>query len=244
MISDMGTIVYVGYTVAHLVVACWALWLWRVRGAPGAIYIALLSVGYTYGALIVALGRVIRPGEVLEGLSRPRFYAAAVLTPLVMMALLKIGVAADLKWADRRISLWLCLGTILTLILIGIFTQAIGVDIQAACYLDTIRYTVSTPLDQLCVPDQVPLSGVRRPIAVIAVGAFMLVVGLGVMLHTHWPWLFVGGALLPLYAMVVPLTPFDFAVGAGQVLLSVILASTSQYFSGARSVGPRLPRPN
>ena len=101
----MATLIFCLYSLAHFAVAVFALRILRRYAAPGALIIAVLSVGLVYDNGIVALGSSIGIGDTLERLSWPRFILHALVTPVMI-------VRASIWLIDRlMISSGVCLRT-------------------------------------------------------------------------------------------------------------------------------------
>ncbi|MFT4255184.1 MAG: hypothetical protein QM608_22210 [Caulobacter sp.] len=93
--------------------------------------LALIAAALCWDNLIIAAGSSIGAGELLRGLSIPRYVAHAVLTPLLM--LVAFGVAG----LRRRIWLWVLAAV---LIAVGVWTDLVHMNLELREYAGTLRY--------------------------------------------------------------------------------------------------------
>ena len=226
----MATLVFCLYSLAHFSTVVFAVRILRRYSAPGAAIIALLSLGLIYDNGIIALGSSIGIGATLETLSWPRFILHALVTPLMIVAVIQIAVAGGVRWLDSRTAwpgVWL-----LTAAMIGYGGYELTLlELQPACFSGITRYTSSASPAQFCFEGQQSLAGLGPPIPSIL--AVFLIIGFGVSLwrRKRWPWFGLGG-LQMLLAAAVPFSQFGLIPGnGGEVILQFAFVATAYRLS-------------
>jgi hypothetical protein len=226
----LATLIFSLYSLAHFAVAVFALRiLWRYS-APGALIIGVLSIGLVYDNGMIALGSSIGIGDTLEALSWPRFIMHALVTPLMIVAVIQIAIAGGVGWLNTRAA-WTGVG-LLTAAMIGYGVYELTVlELQPACFEGIIRYTSSASPVQFCFEGQQSLPGIGPPIPSIV--SVFLIMGFGVVFWRRhsWPWFTLGG-LQMLLAAAVPFSEFGMVPGnGGEVILQFAFVSTAYRFS-------------
>jgi hypothetical protein len=223
-----------------LAIADTILFAWTVRNArrfrePVLWLLAFLIAALPYDTALVAAGRWIGQGELLQALSAPRFMLFELSVPLTLIAAGGLARQAGLGFARPRWAMGLLCGVATAFILLdwrGIFTPP---QIHPACWADTLRYTLSVDPTQLC-PGRadVPARAALPPAAVLAL-PMLLVVGALTWWRRGWPWMFAGSAIsfallgLPA-ARVGPVPGF-----LGDALNMLALVATGSHFARARA---------
>ncbi len=232
----MATLLFSLYAIAHFSVAVFALRILRRYSAPGALIVAMLSIGLVYDNSLIALGSSIGIGDTLEALSWPRFILHALLTPFMIVAIVQVAVAGGIRWFDTR-AVWIGIWT-LTAALVGYGVYELSIlELQPACFHGVTRFTSSASAAQLCFEGQQSLPGGGPPIPSIL--SVFLIMGVGVVLwrRHRWPWFGLGG-LLMLLAAAVPISEFGLIPGnGGEVILQFAFVSTAYRFSGGWRAG-------
>ena len=226
----VATLLFCLYSLAHFSTVVFALRILRRYSAPGALIIAVLSMGLVYDNGIIALGSSIGMGDTLEALSWPRFILHALITPFMIVAIMQIAVAGGIGWVATRAAwtgVWL-----LTAVMIGYGIYELTIlELQPACFSGITRYTSSASAAQFCFAGQESLPGGGAPIPSIV--AVFLIMGFGVVLwkRHRWPWFTLGG-LQMLLAAAVPFSQFGLIPGnGGETILQFAFVATAYRFS-------------
>lgn len=226
----MATLIFSLYALAHFATAVFALRILRRYAAPGALIIAVLSVGLVYDNGIIALGSSIGIGATLQALNWPRFILHALVTPFMIVAIVQIAVAGGIRWLDTRAAwtgVWLLVAAMIGY---GIYELTL-MELQPACFSGITRYTTSASPAQFCFDGQQSLPGVGPPIPSIV--SVFLIMGFGVVLwrRHRWPWFGLGG-LQMLLAAAVPFSEFGLFPGnGGEVILQFAFVATAYRLS-------------
>ncbi|MGI9341993.1 MAG: hypothetical protein ACR2QV_04045 [Gammaproteobacteria bacterium] len=226
----MATLIFSVYALAHFAVAVFALRILRRYSAPGALIVAVLSIGLIYDNGLIALGSSIGIGDTLETLSWPRFILHALVTPFMIIAVVQVAIAGGIKWLNTRAAwtgIWILLAA---LVGYGIYELTL-LELQPACFMGITRYTSSASPAQFCFAGQQSLPGVGPPIPSIL--SVFLIMGFGAVLwkRHRWPWFALGG-LQMLLAASVPFSQYGLIPGnGGEVILQFAFVSTAYRFS-------------
>jgi hypothetical protein len=208
--------------------------MWRRDNAPGAPIIVMIAAGLVYDNLMIAVGATIGAGELLMTLSWPRFALHAICTPFTMIAVWQFANAADFRWAhDRRAwaAIWV---VVISMVVLGMNTGLIGLEIHPVCYQDIVRYSSAVSEAQLCFAGQTTVTGHGPPIPSISTAVLALGVGIALWRSRDWPWL-LGGALAMMVAASVPTSQFGLAASnGGEVILLLSYLATAARFSRCR----------
>ena len=226
----MATFIFATYAVAHFATAVFAFRILKRYSAPGALIVAILSIGLIYDNSLIALGATIGLGDTLEMLSYPRFFLHAVVTPFMIVAVVQVSIASGIEWLNTRAA-WIGIWT-LTAAMVGYGLYELTIlELQPACFGGIERYTSSASPAQYCFEGQQTLPGTGPPIPSIL--AVFLIMGFGaVMWKRHsWPWFALGGFQM-LLAAAVPFSQFGLVPGnGGEVILQFAFVSTCYRFS-------------
>ena len=218
--------------IAYLLLVAWSLELFRSRRAPGALLLALTCSAACYENFIVVIGTSIGLGPTLESLNALRFYFAAIATPLEIVVATLIAAVAGLRWAQRGLSLAIAWCLAAALIIMGLYQFGFDLQLEPACFMDTVRYVARAWPNQLCSPEQIPLVGMGPPWPLIISSLLILSIGVLIMLNTGWPWLFVGTLIVPVFSFAAPIGEFGvFIVYIGQLIYTIMLIATAMRFT-------------
>lgn len=195
----MDTLLYFFYTALYT-----ALLIWGLSGIPkhqlakwtSVIYIVILPL--IYDNLILATGKWIGEGDLLESLNFSRFCLHALVTPLLVMYSLGTLQESGVKWAKKN---WLVmLGILYTLgLMVFEFTaEVFGLELGVVKEYGTISYS--------SVED-----GTGPPIMVLLLTLILIVASAILWKKTKWPVFFIG-ALVMTIGSAIPIN-----VGSGAV---------------------------
>lgn len=146
----------------------------------GAGVMAMVFLGLLYDSLVVAGGRLIGAGTLLEWLNRGRYLLHGALLPLFFVVAVDLAERGDARWAGMRSQLaaWivaLLLG--ITGLIAGFFLR-----LEPTAMAGTLRYTV--------IRATTPTWAHLLPVVISAASAlFFIVVGVGLWRRRRWPWL-------------------------------------------------------
>ncbi|MFD3679318.1 hypothetical protein [Streptomyces sp. NPDC058613] len=187
---------------------------WR-SGGRGRLT-ALLGCALAYDSAVIAAGRVLGEGDVLEALSVGRFAVHAFGTPLVLPC-----AALALRWGGRETAAsWACAGVLTVL---GVSMTLPGLELEPRRWADTLRYADAEP------------GGF--PVAAVSAIVLLFLIGLAAWIRRRLPWIALGA----LAVFVASAAAFA-APPLGNLGEALMLASLLYTLHGAeRGRGPRPP---
>lgn len=212
-----------------LLVWAWRLWGRVPRGLLAMVVAPVLFL--PYDNLIIALGRWIGEGDLLQALNWPRFAAHALITPLWVIAAGSMARLAGLRWAQPKavMAAWCVVATALIVVLD--LPKLIALELHPACFADTLRYAESVSASQLCASTQAVIPSSGPPIAAIVAVVALVGVGAAVWRAARWPWLFAGAGVMFITA-AAPTSLVGPGIGSlGEVVLAAALLATAQHLS-------------
>lgn len=231
----MLSALFVIYGVVHIGLLAWVVRLYRQTRSPAVLMVIVPMLALWYDCLVVGFGRFLGPGDLLQALSYPRFWAHWAIGSFWIIAAGSIGRLAGLRLLQRR---WvmgaLC---VLTVLMIGIeIPHFFHLTLHPVCFADTVRYSEVVASNALCFPDQVPVSGGSPPIPPITTTAVILAVGIALWVRRGWPWMALG-AIAMLMAAAVPASKYGPAPSnAGEIVLAWAMVASAARF--LRATGP------
>ena len=213
----MSTILYPLYTIAHLVVAGWGVAVWRLTRRIGTLFIVLVGLGVVYDNLILSLGNSLGAGPLLLGLSIPRFVLHQLILPWLIVAAFQQAKVAGHRWANHTASGWIILALTLLVIVAGILTRLIPLNLEPAVMDGVTRYVAV---------------GAKGPplVSILSIG-FVGVVGLLLWRRNGWPWEFLA-AVLVFVGEGVPVEWVRRILGSGfEVLFLAVMLTTDRWLA-------------
>lgn len=165
-------------TAVLQLVCVWLLWT-RTTHVARIWLLIIVGAGLAYDSAMVGLGALIGEGALLEALSWPRFFAHALLTPLLIWwAADRVG--APVPW--RRAALALTAAMIVW----GVVTELPHLNLVVEEYADTLRYAAdhpAPPIPALVVTVVLLVAGVllwrREGVRAPLIGTVLLVLASG-----------------------------------------------------------------
>jgi hypothetical protein len=212
----MLTAAYIGFALAQLALAIWAIVLFSQRRSLGAFTVALPIALLVWDNAVVALGATIGDGPLLIALSWPRFVGHALLTPIWILTAFeyarRVG-APRLQGRGSVIAEWALYGAMAAL---GFLKAVILLKFEPVTQGDLFYYTNGGGFP-------------GPPIPALVMVVVVIVAGYVVFRRTGWIWMLVGGVVM-FIAAAVPISLAGFLVSnAGEVALSLALVATERF---------------
>jgi len=237
----VGAYLHPLYTLAHAGILCWLIQVWRRSARPGircaAAITALTTAGLVYDNGIISLGALIGLGHTLKLLSYPRYVLHALVTPMMIFAMVQIAGAAEVRFAQRRAVRAGAAALAILMIPVGIAEDLAGLQLHPVCFQSVVRYSTSVAQAALCSPDQpvVPAGG-GPPIPSVVAVVIVLVLGGVLWRQRRWPWAFLAGLVMFIGA-ALPASRFGLLPGNGAEIVFVAgFAASAVRFARPRSV--------
>ena len=212
----MLTTAYIGFTLAQLALAIWALVLFARRKSLGSFTVFLPIALLVWDNAVVTLGASLGPGPVLIALSWPRFIGHALLTPIWILTAFEYARRVGVEWLQGRGSRVAEWSLYLAMAGLGFVRSVVLLRFEEVHQGDLFYYTNGGGFPGPPIP---------------ALFMVILVIGAGVLVlrRTGWPWMLAGGVVMFL-AAVVPIGVAGFLTSnAGEVALSLALVATESF---------------
>jgi uncharacterized membrane protein (UPF0136 family) len=180
----MDTYLYFLYAALYAVLLIWGISGIRktdVRKWTSVIYIVILPL--IYDNLILATGKWIGEGELLESLNFARFCLHALITPLLVMYSVGTLRESGIEWAQKK---WLVLvGLLYTvgLIVLEFATEVFGLELEVMNEYGVVSYSI---VEEATGP----------PIMVLLVTLVLIVASAILWKKTKWPMFFIGAVVM------------------------------------------------
>jgi hypothetical protein len=180
----MDTYLYFLYATLYAVLLIWGISGIRktdVRKWTSVIYIVILPL--IYDNLILATGKWIGEGELLESLNFARFCLHALITPLLVMYSVGTLRESGIEWAQKK---WLVLvGLFYTvgLIVLEFATEVFGLELEVVKEYGVVSYS---NVEEATGP----------PIMVLLVTLVLIVASAILWKKTKWPVFFIGAVVM------------------------------------------------
>ena len=222
----MDTVLFFAFAAAYVALLAWGLSSARTHGWWTPANLPLLIVaGLVYDNLVLATGRFIGEGPLLEGLNLARFWIHALLTPLLVVFAWHAMCRAGVGWARTRIAEVVAVVFAASLVVLELVTVVAGLSLQPEPQYGVLSYT---DVD----------SGGGPPLMVLFVTAALLVAAFLVWRRQGWVW-FLGGTMLMVVGSAVPLPVESGAVtNAFELTLLTSILATKQFQDHAEDVRP------
>lgn len=215
----MDTILYFLFTAAYIGLVIWGLSRQRSWNFMSFIYLVLLGLIYDNG--MIALGKFIGEGPLLENLSLLRFWSHALLTPTLVLFSYGALREAGVEWSRKRI---IGVAVILyTVALIGIelLFETVGMELAVEKEYGVLRYVSADPA-----------SG--PPIMVLLVSVVLIAAGAVLWKKRGWKWMLVGAAVMTIGSAVPIPVDSSAATNAFELFLLTTLVWTKVHLERRR----------
>jgi len=186
----MDTFLYFLYTFLYTALLIWGLYGIRKQELAkwsSVIYIVILPL--IYDNLILATGKWIGEGELLESLNFSRFCLHALITPLLVMYSIGTLRESGIEWAKKK---WLVIVGIIYTIGLMVFeflVEVVGLEIEVVKEYGVVSYS---NVEEATGP----------PIMVLLVTLILIVASAIVWKKTKWPIFFIGAIVMTIGSAV------------------------------------------
>ena len=180
----MDTFLYFLYAALYATVLIWGLYGIRKQDLArwtSVIYIVIVPL--IYDNLLLATGKWIGEGELLESLNFSRFCLHALITPLLVMYSIGTLRESGIEWAKKK---WLVIVSILYtfgLIVFEFTIEVIGLELEVVKEYGVISYS---NVEEATGP----------PIMVLFVTLVLIVASAILWKKTKWPVFFIGAVVM------------------------------------------------
>ena len=186
----MDTFLYFLFAALYAILLIWGLYGIRKQDLArwtSVIYIVIMPL--IYDNLLLATGKWIGEGELLESLNFSRFCLHALITPLLVMYSIGTLRESGIEWAKKK---WLViLGILYTvgLIVLEFSIEVMGLELEVVKEYGVISYS---NVEEATGP----------PIMVLLVTLILIVASAILWKKTKWPVFFIGAVVMTIGSAV------------------------------------------
>lgn len=220
----MDSVIFLGFSVAYLVLATWAVvgMVRRRRLIPSDLAV-LVVAALVYDNAVIGLGVVIGEGPLLETLNGARYWLHALVTPLLVLIGWHVLVRAGVRWAASAAGRVGAVVLTAVLIVYELVVGALALDLSPRLEYGALSYANEN------APD-------GPPVMVLIVAAALLVAGIAAVVKQRWPWLAVGTGLMVVGSAVPLPVPSGAVTNMFELILLIsVLATVAHQDARARS---------
>ncbi|ANU21152.1 phospholipid phosphatase [Planococcus plakortidis] len=177
----MDLILFLLLTAAYIGLLVWAAASQKEWTLMAFAYFVVLGLVYDNG--IIALGKFIGEGALLENLNALRFWIHAFFTPALALYSLGAVRQAGVKWANKSWALYAAWAFFVLLVIIEIWQVTWGTELEPVREYGVLKYTSA---EEASGP----------PWMIVLVSAALLAAGAIVWKKASWAWMFVGAVIM------------------------------------------------
>lgn len=218
----METILYFLFAALYVVLLGWGLAKQRRWNFMSVIF--LVGLGLVYDNAIIAAGKFIGEGTLLEALNLARFWTHAFLTPLLVLFAYGALRYAGTDWIQKKAVKAGFFILTAALVIIELIFETLGLELEPERAYGLLRY-VSVE----------PSSG--PPIMVLVVIVVLIAAGAIVWKRTGWKWMLIGSVLMALGSAVPIPVDSSAATNAFELILLLSLVWTKIHLETINSKG-------
>ncbi|MFA9557691.1 hypothetical protein ACERII_10335 [Evansella sp. AB-rgal1] len=223
----MDTAIYFSLSFVYGLLLAFGIYAaFKKRWALCSIFLLLVIAALMYDNSILALGRYIGQGALLESLNVPRYWMHALFTPLLIPFVWQTLRSADVTWIKTSVATCTVIfltGTIILLEVIPLF----GIELQAVWQNGVLSYT------------RVNKTG--APFMIIIVTLTILLTSILLWRKQGWKWLFIGLVLMGVVGLLA--NPFHSkAMGNVSELVLIISLLATHIFQQKQRESIYIPR--
>lgn len=179
--DTVDTVLYFFFTAAYILLVIWGFKQQRTWNFTAFLTLVLFGLIYDNG--IIAIGKFIGEGTLLENLSLLRFWSHAFLTPLLVLFCWGAMNQAGIQWAKKKIIFYGFLLYTAVLIVIELALETWGLEIIPEQQYGVLRYVSAE-------------TSSGPPIMVLLVTVVLVLAGIVLWKENGWKWMLIGAATM------------------------------------------------
>jgi hypothetical protein len=213
----MSEWLYALYALMYVVVGAWGVMLWLQTRRVGILILLAVMFGVFYDNFILAIGNIFGAGDLLYALSVPRFALHQFILPWVIVVAVIQARGAGITWAQSKRALQLAIAASFILMLIGVFTRVLPLELKPEVMDGVTRYVAARSYGP--------------PVVSILSLAFVGVIGFFLWRKTGWVWVLVTSILVFIGEMI-PDEGMRRMLGSGvEVLWVIAMLATERWLA-------------
>ncbi|MGF2615781.1 hypothetical protein FZC84_06835 [Rossellomorea vietnamensis] len=219
----MDTILFGLFAAAYIVLAIWTIKIFKNYHVYSAAFLVPVILGLVYDNSIIAAGRYIGEGALLQFLNALRYWFHAFFTPLLVLFSWKTLEQANISWAKTKWFRWAAYLLTAALVLIELFAEVLGMELEAAWEYGVLTYSNT-------------VSSGGPPIMVLIVSVVFLAASIIIWRKQKWIWFFAGSLVMAVGSAVQLPIESGAITNLFELALLASLAATA-HFQGRRERG-------
>lgn len=177
----MDLVLYFFFTAAYILLVIWGFRQQHSWNFTAFLYLVLVGLIYDNG--IIAIGKFIGEGALLETLNLLRFWSHAFLTPFLVLFCWGAMNQAGIEWAKKKIVFYGFLLYTAALIVIELALETWGLEIVPEQQYGVLRYASA---DTASGP----------PVMVLLVTLVLVFTGVALWKAIGWKWMLIGAVVM------------------------------------------------
>lgn len=177
----MDLVLFSLLTAAYIGLLVWAVSRQKRWTLMAFVYLVLSGLIYDNG--IIAIGKFIGEGPLLENLNAMRYWIHAFFTPALVLFSLGAIRAAGIHWARKQWAAVAAAGAFVVLVVIEIWQVTWGTEFSPIREYGVLKYAAT---EEASGP----------PFMILLVSAALLIAGAIVWKKAGWAWMFVGSVIM------------------------------------------------
>jgi hypothetical protein len=190
-------------------------------------FIFLVLLGLVYDNGMIAIGKFVGKGHLLESLNYVRFWSHAFLTPTLVLFSWGALKQAGIGWVRKKAVLAAAVIYTAALAIIEIVFETWGLKLEAEQQYGVLRYISAEPAE-------------GPPIMVLLVTVVLVAAGIYLWKKVGWKWMLIGSAIMTIGSAVPIPVDSSAATNAFELILLFTLVWTKVYLESA---GTKLKEP-
>ncbi|MFD2658280.1 hypothetical protein [Gracilibacillus thailandensis] len=208
----MDTFFYTFFVLAYII-----LIIWTFKSSQKELtyrsFFYLVIIGLLYDNLVLALGRFIGTGDLLEMLNLGRYWIHALVTPTLVLFSYGVLKLTDINWMKSNIAKWFFVFVAILLSVIEIMMGVIQLKLKPVWDNDVLQYVSSS-------------SSSHPPYMIIGVTCVLLVAGFILYKKTTWKWMLIGTVIMGIVSTLSSFLPSGAVTNGFELFLLFTLALT------------------
>ncbi|MGE7602706.1 hypothetical protein ACQKL5_09370 [Peribacillus sp. NPDC097675] len=213
----MDTFLYFFYLAGYIALFIWAITLAHRYGWVSASNVLLFVIfGLIVDNTLLAFGRYIGTGHLLESISYIRYWGHALFTPTLVLFAWDSLKKADIGWAKKSIVKYISYILVIALIVYELFTETLGLRLHAEWKYGVLSYANTA-------------SSSGPPVMVLIVSLVLIVSAFMVWRSQKWIWFLLGTIIMTVGSAVPLPIKSDAYMNGFELILLISLLATKHY---------------
>ncbi|SER55196.1 hypothetical protein SAMN04487944_10623 [Gracilibacillus ureilyticus] len=218
----MDTFFYFLFVIAYISLLVWAVYS-SSQNLSYRSFLFLVITGLVYDNALLAFGRFIGAGELLETLNAARYWIHAIVTPTLVLYCYGILKLLNIEWVNSNKGKMVFYYITLLLIAIELIIEVIPLNLKPVWENGVLNYAPVTANN-------------HPPYMILAVTVILLVTSIILCKKTKWKWMLIGTVLMGAGSAAAPLFPSGALTNGFELILIFTLVITKIYIERKKTL--------